>query len=90
MSITIDLKNASEFTDLVISPLLAPETVSLQTPGKETGDIRMLGAKALLSLGSQHKLSAEMIRRAGGSLAKWLKDNNITSAGVELYTLVVT
>ncbi len=90
MSITIDLKNASEFTDLVISPLLAPETVSLQTPGKETGDIRMLGAKALLSLGSQHKLSAEMIRRAGGSLAKWLKDNNITSAGVELDTLLGT
>jgi leucyl aminopeptidase len=90
MSITISLKQSSDFSGLIISPTLAPETVSLETAGKENGDIRMVGTKALLSLGLQNKLSAEMIRRAGGALAKWLSANNIITAGLELGTLLGT
>ena len=88
MSITINLKASNDFTGLTVSPVLAPETVTLETAGKENGEIRMIGSKALLSLGAQQKLSAEMIRRAGGSLAKWLSNNNVTVAGVELDTLL--
>lgn len=90
MSITINLKHASEFSGLIVTPVLAPETVTLETAGKETGDIRMLGSRVVLSLGSQHKLSAEMIRRAGGTLAKWLATNEVSTVGVELETLLGT
>lgn len=90
MSININLKHVGEFTGLLVSPVLAPETVTLETAGKDTGDIRLLGGKALLSLGAQNKLSAEMIRRAGGSLAKWLSKNTVSVAGVELNTLLGT
>ncbi len=90
MSITISLQKADEFAGLVISLTLAPETITLETAGKDTGDIRMLNGKIILSLGPQNKLSAEMIRRAGGSLAKWLAKNTVTYAGVELSTLLGT
>ena len=90
MSITISLKQAASFSGLVISPVLAPEKVTLETAGKDTGDIRVIGGKALLSLGLQSKLSAEMLRRAGGLLAKWLAGNNITEAGLELKSLLGT
>jgi leucyl aminopeptidase len=90
MSITLNLKRSSDYTGLVISPALAPDTVTLETAGKETGDIRLLASKASLSLGPQNKLSAEMIRRAGGALAKWLAANNISTAGLELGTLLGT
>jgi leucyl aminopeptidase len=84
MSITINLKRTADFTGLVISPALAPETLSPETAGKEAGEVRAVGGKTLLSLGAQKKLSAEMIRRAGGGLAKWLVKNNVTEAGLEL------
>ncbi len=90
MSIAINLVNSTTFTGLIINPVLAPETITLKTAGKETGEIRMIDDKAVLSLGSKNKLSAEMIRRAGGSLAKWLASNQIHSAGVELETLLGT
>jgi leucyl aminopeptidase len=87
MSIEIKLVNSTAFSGLIVSPALAPETVTLKTAGKETGEIRIIGEKAVLSLGPQKKLSAEMIRRAGGLLAKWLASNNISVAGVELEIL---
>jgi leucyl aminopeptidase len=90
MSIILSLKHSSTYTGLVIHPTLSPEEVTLETAGKETGDIRMLGGKAVLSLGPQKKLSAEMIRRAGGALAKWLANNHIAIAAVELGTLLGT
>ena len=90
MSITVNLKTSAEFSGLMISPTLAPEIVTLETTGKEVGEIRMLGGKAVLSLGAQNKLSAEMIRRAGGALAKWLAKNNIEAAGLELDHLLGT
>jgi leucyl aminopeptidase len=90
MSITVNLKSATDYTGLVVSPALAPEIVTLETPGKEVGEIRMLGGKAVLSFGAQNKLSAEIIRRAGGTLAKWLTKNNVSSAGLELDLLLGT
>jgi leucyl aminopeptidase len=90
MSITLSLKRSNDFSGLVISPALAPETVTLETAGKDAGEVRMLGGKAVLSLGAQNKLSAEMLRRAGGSLAKWLAKNNVAEAGVELGVVLGT
>lgn len=87
MSIKLTLKRAADFTGLVISPTLAPETLSPETAGKEVGEVRAVSGKTLLSLGAQKKLSAEMIRRAGGGLAKWLTKNNVTEAGLELSPL---
>jgi leucyl aminopeptidase len=90
MSITLNLKRSTDFSGLTVSPTLAPETVTLETAGKEVGEIRILGGKAVLSLGAQNKLSAEMLRRAGGSLSKWLAKNKLTEAGLELGTLLGT
>ena len=90
MNITISLKQSASFTGLVISPELAPEKITLESAGKDNGEIRYIGGKALLSLGPKNKLSAEMIRRAGGSLAKWLASNNISEAGIELKNLLGT
>ena len=87
MSITVNLKRTADFTGLVITPVLAPETLSPETAGKEAGEVRAVGGKTLLSLGAQKKLSAEMFRRAGGGLAKWLTKNNVTEAGLELAPL---
>jgi leucyl aminopeptidase len=84
MSIKLTLKRTADFTGLVISLALAPETLSPETAGKEAGEVRTVNGKTLLSLGAQKKLSAEMIRRAGGGLAKWLIKNNVTEAGLEL------
>ena len=84
MSIKLTLKRTADFKGLVISPTLAPETLSLETAGKEAGEVRTVNGKTLLSLGAQKKISAEMIRRAGGGLAKWLVKNNVTEAGLEL------
>jgi leucyl aminopeptidase len=90
MSITIALKHSTEFSGLIISPALAPASITLESAGKDAGEIRMLNGKAILSLGAQNKLSTEMIRRSGGALAKWLAKNKITLAGVEMATLLGT
>ncbi|MCJ7434988.1 MAG: leucyl aminopeptidase family protein, partial [Anaerolineales bacterium] len=87
MSIKLTLKRTADFAGLVISPALAPETLSPETAGKDAGEVRAVSGKILLSLGVQKKLSAEMIRRAGGGLAKWLAKNNVTEAGLELAPL---
>jgi len=83
MSITLSLKRSTAFSGLLVSPKLAPETVTLETAGKEVGEIRLLDGKAVLSLGPLNKLSAEMLRRAGGALAKWLAKHKVAEAGLE-------
>ncbi len=87
MPLTLTLAPQTSFTGLTIVPTPAPETVTLETAGKEVGDIRLLNGKAVLSLGPQAKISAEMIRRAGGMLAKWLTKHEVGSAGLELAPL---
>jgi leucyl aminopeptidase len=90
MSISISLKRPADFSGLTITPALAPAVVTLDSAGKEVGEIRVINGKAIISLGAQNKLTAEMIRRAGGGLAKWLARNTIAEAGLELGTLLGT
>jgi leucyl aminopeptidase len=87
LKLTLTVSKQTDFSGLVITPVIAPETVTHETAGKETGDIRSIGEKTLLSLGPQKKLSNESIRRAGGVLAKWLAKNNVATAGLELNPL---
>lgn len=84
LKLTLTLSPQAAFTGLVITPVIAPETVTHETAGKETGEIRSVNGKTLLSLGAQKKLSTETIRRAGGALARWLAKNNVAAAGLEL------
>lgn len=87
MPLSLTLAPQTGFAGLIVVPTAAPETASLETAGKEVGDIRLLNGKAALSLGPQAKINAEMIRRAGGMLAKWLARHEIPSAGLELAAL---
>lgn len=87
MPLSLTLAPQTSFAGLTIVSTPAPETVTLETAGKEVGDIRLLNGKAVLSLGPQAKISAEMIRRAGGRLSKWLVKHEVTNAGLELATL---
>lgn len=87
MPLTLSLAPQTGFAGLTIVLTAAPETVTLETAGKETGDIRLLNGKAMLSLGPQAKINAEMLRRAGGMLAKWLSKHEVNSAGLELAPL---
>ena len=87
MPLTLSLAPQTGFAGLTIVPTAAPESVTLETAGKETGDIRLLNGKAVLSLGPQAKINAEMLRRAGGMLAKWLSKHEVSSAGLELAPL---
>ncbi|MBN2386265.1 MAG: leucyl aminopeptidase [Anaerolineales bacterium] len=70
----------------------APETLSLDSPGTEAGDVRFDQAarKAVVSLGKQDRINAETIRQAGGLLARWLARNGATEAGVELASLAIS
>jgi leucyl aminopeptidase len=87
MPLSLTLAPQTGFAGLTVVPTPAPEAVTLETAGKEVGDIRLLNGKAVLSLGPQAKINAEMIRRAGGMLAKWLAKHEIQSAGLELAPL---
>jgi leucyl aminopeptidase len=87
MSLHLTLTSPASFSGLTVVPTPAPETVTFETAGKEVGDIRLLNGKAVLSLGPQVKINAEMIRRAGGMLAKWLAKHEVRSAGLELAPL---
>lgn len=85
--LTLTLRVAADPKALTVTPTLAPETVTLETAGKDNGEIRVLHGKAVLSLGLQKRLNAESIRRAGGALAKWLARNEISEASLELAPL---
>ncbi|PWH13930.1 MAG: leucyl aminopeptidase [Anaerolineae bacterium] len=87
LKLTLTVSQQAEFSGLVITPTLAPETISLETAGKEAGEVRLNGTQAWLSLGPQKKLSFESLRQAGGMLAKWLAKNNVREAGLELQPL---
>ena len=87
MPLSLTLAPQTGFAGLIVVPTAAPETASLETAGKEVGDIRLLNGKAVLSLGPQAKINAEMIRRAGGMLAKWLAKHEVSNAGLELAPL---
>ncbi|MEI6290826.1 MAG: M17 family peptidase N-terminal domain-containing protein [Chloroflexota bacterium] len=90
MKTSILVKSSTSFTGIVLTPAFSPEVISLDTVGKEPGDVRLSGSKGLLSLGPQNKFSTEMIRRAGGTLSKWLAANNVAEIGIDISPLLAT
>lgn len=87
-ALTIQTAPKASFRGRVIVPALAPETPGPETAGKEVGDVRLLEGKLILSLGPKDKVHAEAIRRAGGSLARWLARHNVHEAGLDLAPLL--
>src|SRR5690554_533047 len=73
--------------DILVVPVLAPETEEPGKPGKEVGDAILVekdGSRSLLvSLGPESKLAADSFRRAGGAAARWLRKNRVRRAGVD-------
>lgn len=82
-----DWKGGVEF-----SFALAPKSVTVESAGKEAGDVRFnpTNNKALVSLGLPDKVSLEMIRRAGGAIARWISKNEVIEIGIDLATLPVS
>lgn len=81
---------------LWISLVPAPEKVVVGKPGKEPGDLiltQVEGApssaaqNAVVSLGSQEKITPENIRRAGAAIIRWLNKNHAEAAGIDLDSL---
>lgn len=83
----LTLQLNAQVQGLRFQPALGPEIPAALGPGSEVGEIRAAQEGFTLSLGAQKKLSAEMIRRAGGSLAKWLHKNRVETASLELTPL---
>jgi leucyl aminopeptidase len=81
--ITLNAKQEVQGVHIVLA--LAPSEVTPDTAGKEVGDVRFNPSNqtAVVSVGSKEKLNLEMIRRAGGSIAKWITKNKVTEAGIE-------
>ena len=69
----------------------APKSVTVESAGKDAGDIRFdpTNKKAIVSLGAPDKVSPEMIRRAGGAIAKWISKNDLSEVGIDLTSLPV-
>ncbi len=80
--------------DLMITFSPAAEKPTLTSAGKEAGDIRLAEtgkgeagsprSQAVASLGPVSKINAEIIRRVGASIFRWLVKNNVADAGLDL------
>lgn len=74
---------------LLFSLLFAPEKPAPGKPGKDAGDITMTGeSTGIVSLGAEEKLTAEILRRVGGSIARWATKNEVASLAIDLSTFV--
>lgn len=71
---------------LVFKFAIAPEKLTLDSAGKETGEINLnpIEKTAIVSLGKAVKVDREMIRRAGGAIAKWVSKNTVSECGIDL------
>jgi len=67
----------------------APEKITVETPGKEVGDIRYnpTDKTCTVSLGKREKVNLEAVRRAGGAIAKWSSKNDLNEVGIDLSSL---
>ena len=81
----ITLGTRQEHQGIHVVLAVAPENITPDTAGKETGDIRFNPSTQMvtISVGSKEKVNLETIRRAGGALAKWIAKNKVTEAGIE-------
>ncbi len=93
-TISLHVSLHAEWDGLLVVPAPAAPKPSLGNPGPKIGDIQLTetlgpegepGAQiALLSLGPENKITAEVLRKAGGFLAKWLAKYRVDNAGVIL------
>ena len=81
----ITLGTRQEHQGIHVVLAVAPENITPDTPGKESGDIRFNPSTQMvtISVGSKERVNLEMIRRAGGVFAKWIAKNKVTEAGIE-------
>ena len=81
----ITLGTRQEHQGIHVVLAVAPENITPDTPGKESGDIRFNPSTQMvtISVGSKEKVNLETIRSAGGALAKWIAKNKVTEAGIE-------
>lgn len=73
----------------------AKEKPAVGQPAKTPGDIVLVekpegGFTIVVSLGSQESCTAEIIRRAGGKLGKWLVEHSAAHVDIDLDTLSET
>lgn len=78
--------------DLTAIFRFAPEKRLIGQPGKQPGDVLLIqkpegGYTIVVSLGSKETCSTETVRRAGGSLGKWLIDSGATHIDLDLESL---
>jgi len=88
ISITIT-KKAAWTGDLEFKFAFAPDKITVESAGKELGDIRYNPADktCTVSLGKREKVNLEAVRRAGGAIAKWVSKNDLSEVGVDLASL---
>ncbi len=81
----ISLNAKQEVQGIHIVLAVAPAEIGPDTVGKEAGEIRFNPSSrtAIVSVGAKEKVNLEMIRRAGGAIAKWIAKNKVTEAGIE-------
>jgi leucyl aminopeptidase len=86
-NMTVNLLNAPDWKGgLVFKFAFAPEKLTLDTAGMEIGEISLNPTErtAFVSLGKADKVDREMIRRAGGAIAKWISKNAVSECGIDL------
>lgn len=71
--------------------VFAPDKTTVETAGKEAGDIQYNPADktCTVSLGKQEKVNLEAVRRTGGAIAKWISKNELNEVGIDLSSLPV-
>jgi len=81
----ITLSTKQEYQGIRITLAIAPQEIGPDTVGKDVGEIRFNPAEqtATVSLGAKEKINLEMIRRAGGAIAKWTAKNKVTELGID-------
>lgn len=67
----------------------APDKITVDTAGKEVGDIQYHPADKMctVSLGKREKVNLEAVRRAGGAIAKWISKKDLNEVGIDLSSL---
>lgn len=82
-------KKAAWIGGLEFKLAFAPDQITVETAGKEVGEIRYNPADKMctVSLGKQEKVDLEAVRRAGGAIAKWIIKNDLNEIGIDLSSL---
>jgi leucyl aminopeptidase len=81
----ITLSTKKEHTGIHLTLAVAPKDITPDTVGKDVGEVRFNPAEqtATVSLGAKEKINLEMIRRAGGAIAKWTTKNKVIELAID-------